>query len=163
MEYREGKWFHPSGLPLADGIDPAEIEAEIKAELADGTIDPRALMQITTRHRDAVLSRGFEWRGHIIQTRPADILNITGASALAIAAINAGAQRGDLRWANPDSDFVWLSASNARIPLDAYDMLDLGQALAAYRTRIIFTARAVKDAIAAGVITTRSEIGALIQ
>jgi hypothetical protein len=159
---QNGVWFHPCGLPLAEGLDPNDVNAEITEELADGAPDKRALSQLATRHRDAVLAQGFVWRGKVFQSGPADVLNVTSAAALALTAINAGAQAGDLRWANPDADFAWLAKDNTRVPMDVYDVLEFGQTLAKRRTRIIFVARTVKDAIALGSVTTRAEIGALI-
>jgi hypothetical protein len=64
---------------------------------------------------------------------------------LAFIAILGGAAAGDLRWADPDADFAWITADNSLMPMDAQTAVELGKAWAAYKERLIFAARALKD------------------
>lgn len=99
--------------------------------------------------RDRRIDGGFTFIGHIFQSRPSDRENVMGAAQLAIAAIGQGAQPGDLRWADPESDFVWITADNAPVPLDAHTTVAMFQAGIAFKSGLTFHARALKDAIIA--------------
>ncbi len=72
-------------------------------------------------------------------------INIAGAGSLALAAIIAGAQPGNLRWVDPNIDFTWVAADNASTPMDAQTCLAFAQAAAAWKARHIRAARALKD------------------
>ena len=90
----------------------------------------------------------FSFQGHDYDCRAetGSLANITGAGALAIAAIMAGKQAGDLRWADPAADFTWLANDNAVVPMDAPTTLAFAAAAATHRRRMIYAARALKDA-----------------
>lgn len=72
-------------------------------------------------------------------------INIAGAGTLALAAIIAGAQPGDLRWADPSADFTWVAADNTLTTMDAQTCLLFAQAAASWKARHIRGARAIKD------------------
>lgn len=72
-------------------------------------------------------------------------INIAGAGTLALAAIIAGAQVGNLRWAGMDRDFTWVAADNAAVPMDAQTCLSFAQAAAVWKARHIHASRAIKD------------------
>ena len=71
--------------------------------------------------------------------------NIAGAATLALAAIVSGAQPGNLRWANPAVDFVWIAADNALVPMDAQTCLTFGAAAADWKARHIYAGRVLKN------------------
>lgn len=95
--------------------------------------------------RDRRIDLGFAFNGTVFQSRPQDRENIMGASTAALAAIVNGAQQGDLRWANPDKDFLWIAADNSEHPMDAQTTFALGKATMAHKEAHIFAGRAVKD------------------
>lgn len=72
-------------------------------------------------------------------------INIAGAGTLALAAIIAGAQPGNLRWANADTDFGWIAADNTMTTMDAQTCLLFAQAAAAWKAGHIHTARVIKN------------------
>lgn len=73
------------------------------------------------------------------------LANITGAGSLALAAIVAGAEAGNLRWASPDEDFYWITNDNRKVSMDAQTTLAFARAAAAWRTAMTYRARALKD------------------
>lgn len=72
-------------------------------------------------------------------------INIAGAGTLALAAIIAGAQPNDLRWADPIADFTWVAADNTQTTMDAQTCLLFAQAAASWKARHIRAARVIKD------------------
>lgn len=97
---------------------------------------------------------GFNFQGHIIQTRGEpknDMLKITGAAAAASIALTLGGKTpSDLRWFDPNADFSWIDEANVEIPLDAPGMIALGQAAAAHVQYYVKMGRSIKDRIIAG-------------
>ena len=73
-------------------------------------------------------------------------INIAGAGTLALAAIMAGAQPGNLRWADPANDFSWVAADNSTVTMDAHTTLNFAKAAADWKARHIRRARVLKDA-----------------
>lgn len=71
--------------------------------------------------------------------------NIAGAHSFALSAIVAGAQPGNLRWADPNNDFEWICADNTKVAMDAITTLKFAAAAMGYKSAIITTARAIKD------------------
>lgn len=119
------------------------------------TPEPPELLPLTVEemcaevdmNRDARIEGGFMFAGHRFQSRPSDRENIMGAAQLAIAAMAQGATAGNLRWANPDQDFVWITADNDLFAMDAPTTLGLFQTGVAFKSRMTFYARALKDAL----------------
>lgn len=70
---------------------------------------------------------------------------IDKARGSALAAIIAGAQPNDLRWADPNTDFGWIAADNSFHTMDAQTCLAFGNAAAAWEGLHIVAARALKD------------------
>lgn len=99
--------------------------------------------------RDTLIEGGFEHDGHRFQSRQSDRENIIGASVAAMGAIMNGAQPGDLRWSDPNSDFVWIAEDNTLVPLDASGMMALYKRGFTFKAGNTFYARALKDAILA--------------
>jgi hypothetical protein len=132
----------PGNVPL-----PADVPA----------VDLPAYVMV---RRDELVDGGVTFNGVEFQTRATDRENIMGASQLALMAIINGAQPGDLRWASPDADFNWIAMDNSMVPMDAQTVIAFGQTAAARKQTLIMTARAIKDAIESGAITTTAEIDA---
>lgn len=83
--------------------------------------------------------------GKVYQFNADSQANVSGAGTLALAAIIAGAQANDYRWASPDADFVWLAADNTTTQMDAQTMLAFAQAAASWKREHIYAARVIKD------------------
>lgn len=99
--------------------------------------------------RDRRIDGGFVFRGERFQSRPSDRENVMGAAQLAMGYLAAGGDPLSLRWADPDNDFVWITADNGTIPLTAADKIAMFQAGVAFKSALTFYARAMKDAVIA--------------
>lgn len=96
--------------------------------------------------RDRRTALGFYYKGHLMQARPADIDNMTGAAFRAFISISQGETiPGDLRWSDPDSDFGWIDADNEILPIDAFDMIEMGTLAMKHKKDHIFAARDLKN------------------
>ncbi len=100
--------------------------------------------QLVNFERDRRMAT-FEFSGVVYDFDSESRDNISGAFALALAAVSAGAQPGDLRWADPDEDFTWIAADNSFVSMDAQTMMAFGQAAGLYKGDLIRTARKIKD------------------
>ena len=95
--------------------------------------------------RDRRVALGFAFQDHHYQTRTAsDRENILGAMNTALAAMMAGAKAGDLRWADPEADFVWIAGDNQRVPMDAQTTLAFGQAATARKSQLVLAGSSLK-------------------
>lgn len=99
--------------------------------------------------RDARIDGGFEWNGSRFQSRPSDRENVMGAATLAMAYMAGGGDPESLRWANPEADFVWITADNSVVPMTAEATVALFQAGVAFKSALTFYARGLKDALIA--------------
>lgn len=70
---------------------------------------------------------------------------IDKARGSALAALIAGAQPGDLRWADANHDFGWIAADNTFHTMDAQTTLAFGNAAAAWEGLHIVAARNLKN------------------
>lgn len=164
LEYRNAKfnavgsidleWNHPVYGWIPFGASPNDVEAhgreffELAKETAEPYVAPVAPAPTSAdvdAERDRRITAGFSFNGVAYQSRPEDRENIMGASTAAVAAISAGAQPGDYRWANADSDFLWIAADNTMHLMDAQTMFAFGQAAMAHKQTLIFAGRAIKD------------------
>lgn len=129
---------------------------EIEAHLIEGgQILPSVEATVTTTEVDAERERrtsdGFMFNGAAYQSRPQDRENIAGAASAAhIALTLAGKQPGDLRWHGGTSDFVWITADNELVPMDAPAVIAFAQEAMRHKHGLIFKARGIKDQIEAG-------------
>ena len=96
--------------------------------------------------RDRRLHLDFTFQGVAFQRDPVSIARITGAATLAGFAIGNGAQPGDLLWHGGDQPFVWIASDNSLVPMDAQTAFAFGAECAAVETRVVFAARALRDA-----------------
>ena len=87
----------------------------------------------------------FVFSGKAYDLKGQSLANVSGAGTLSLAAIINGAQPGDLRWADPDTDFSWIANDNTQTPMDAQTCWAFAQTAAAWRKHCIFKARAIKD------------------
>jgi hypothetical protein len=71
--------------------------------------------------------------------------NTSGLASLALAAIMNGAQPGDLRWSDPDTDFAWVSLNNERTPMDAQTCWAFTQTAEEHKKAMILKASNLKD------------------
>lgn len=92
--------------------------------------------------RDRRVSDRFQFAGVWFQCRPADVTNITGAGASALAALVVGAP-----W---PADFVWIAEDNSLVPMTAAEVIAFGNAYTEFRAAIIFRAAALKARVRAG-------------
>lgn len=145
---------------MIDGVEHDLTPEEEAAYLAELNVPPTEaeLIAYAMRERDVLIDGGLVFAGVAYQTRATDRENILGASLLATLAISAGAQPGDYRWADPDQDFEWIAADNSKTQMDAVTVINFGRAMASRKQQLIFAARAIKDAIDAGTISTFAEI-----
>lgn len=139
---------NPLILPNGDQICAASVGNSYSGfSIVQWLMDePAPLAGDVNRERDFRISNGFVFNGKLFQSRSDDRENIAGAGTLASIAIMGGAQRGNYRWHGGAEDFVWIAADNSLVPLDAFDVVDLGKAAAAWKSAHIFAARLLKDA-----------------
>jgi len=97
------------------------------------------------RERDRRLGLDFEFQGQMYQRDAKSVARISGAGTLALGAIVAGAQVGDLRWHGGDTDFSWIASDNATTTMDAQTCFAFGAAAAAVETELVFKAKALRE------------------
>lgn len=119
---------------------------------AAAALDPlESAIRAVNRARDRRIAAGFTFQGVRFQTDADSVKRIAGAASAALIALTlGGAQAGDLRWADPASDFVWIAADNSLIPMDALTVIAFGQAYMAHERALVFAAKAIKDRVRAG-------------
>lgn len=99
--------------------------------------------------RDRRIDAGIVFGGARFQTREKDREKIMGAFSLAAAFLMTGGDPASLRWHGGASDFEWIAEDNSTVPMSAATVLAFGKAVAAEKSRLIFVARALKDALPA--------------
>lgn len=129
--------FAPSALP--------EERAAAEAVVAD--FDPnQTFPEYVTDERNRRL-KTVTYNGVVFDFcdgKGSDV-NIAGAGTMALSAILAGAQSGDLRWFAPDRDFVWIAADNTLVPMDAQTTLAFAKHAGTWKESLIRAARVLKD------------------
>ena len=120
------------------------------AEAPDHLAERRATLSASVNaERDRRVRTPFVFGEHVFDYDTESQKRITGAATLAGFAMGAGKQPGDLLWHGGETPFMWITADNSLVQLDAPTTFTLGQAAAAWESAHIFAARALKDAIAA--------------
>lgn len=114
---------------------------EIAAELERRRVD---MARLVDAERDRRIAAGFVFAGTMYQSRTADWEVYSGKALEAFIAVMGGAQAGDMRWSDPDSDFAWIAADNSRVPMDAQTVIELAKAASAHRTRLTFAGSDIK-------------------
>lgn len=166
------KWFYDDGSPVTDETlaehgwlpvvrvpqhdpetevarerDHAEWTVEVDRVLVtyDVSAKPPPSANDVMKERDRRLIADFEFGGKMYQRDQASLQRITGAATLAGFAIANGAQVGDLRWANANTDFAWIASDNSVVTMDAQTCFAFGQAAANVETAIIFAAKTLRE------------------
>lgn len=106
---------------------------------------PEITSAMVDAERDRRISAGFDFEAVHYQSRPSDWEVYSGKALEAFIAISSGAQIGDLRWSDPDSDFAWITADNSRVPMDAQTVIELAKAASAHRTKLTFAGSYIKS------------------
>jgi hypothetical protein len=150
----EGLGRVPFTASMAEG-EPEYAHELYRRALAGefGKVEPYAepiktqetMAALVDAERDRRIDAGFTFKGKLYQTRQTDRENIAGASQIAFMAIVGGAEAGDLRWADPDNDYVWIAMDNTLTPMDAQTVVEFGKAAAARKTQLIYAARELKN------------------
>lgn len=132
-----GNADHAATLSMGIEIEPYEAPAATTAEV--------------DRLRDAKIAGGFTFAGTHFQTDAQSVKRIAGAASAAHVAITQdSAQVGDLRWADPDSDFQWIATDNSLVSMDAHTAVAFGRAYMAFERALVFAASAIKARIRNG-------------
>lgn len=118
------------------------ISDKTAAELAKDVATKKDAIRV---ERDRRLQADFTFNGQTFQRDTESLARITGAATLAGFAIAAGAQPGDLRWANPARDFGWIASDDTVVPMDAQTAFAFGQAAAEIETSIVFAAKTLRE------------------
>jgi hypothetical protein len=121
--------------------------------IRDGVIEPLVKYATTgdvSAERDRRLYLGFEFEGRTYQASARHMPNISSAAIAGSLAVAAGTQPGDYRWNGPSEDFAFITADNQQVPMDAFDVMRLGQAASRFSSPIVNAARLLKDRIEAG-------------
>lgn len=137
-----------AALEWRDDGDPPSL-AELQAKAAELEIE--TCTEAVNVLRDTKIADGFIFGGVLFQTDLVSVKRIAGAASAAHVAITQdGAAAGDLRWADPDSDFEWIAADNSVVAMDAPTVVAFGQAYMAFERELVFAASAIKARIRAG-------------
>ena len=123
-----------------------DFDAFLKSEnLVEGE-EPKAIIsrEQINAERDRRIRANFVFNGNPFQFDEMSKQRITGAATLAGFAIGKGAPEGNLRWADPNNDFVFISAEDKFVPMDAQTCFAFGSAAARHETAHIFAASALK-------------------
>lgn len=125
----------PDSVSIGWAYDGADFTAPTPPPIEPALIDVE---------RDRRIAAGFVFNGVLYQSRAIDQKRINGAATLALAAIVSGAQPGNLRWANPDSDFEWIATDNSRHSMDAQTVMAFAGVAAAWESAHVFAANDLK-------------------
>lgn len=106
---------------------------------------PATTTEQVNAERDRRAALPFTFNNQQFQARVEDQKRINGAVTLALIAISAGAQPGDLRWHGGTEDFVWIADDNSLVTMDAFTMIEFGKAAAFHEAGHVFAARAIKN------------------
>lgn len=135
-------------MPLSKIVDGVVVELSTEEEatiLAERSENAKVTPEQVKVERDRRLESDFLFNGKMFQRDSKSLDRITGAATLAGFAIANGAQPGNLRWANPDRDFGWISSDDTVVPMDAQTTFQFGQVAANIETSIIFAAKQLRE------------------
>lgn len=140
--------------PAIGAEDVAAIEAALEAcppAPAETPLTPEQLVARINQERDRRIAGGFDHDGHRFQSRQSDRENIIRKGDRADAAVLAGAVADDLLWdvTTEGQDFVFITADNASLSRDAFQMVALRDAGERFKQAVTFYARGLKDAVLA--------------
>ena len=95
--------------------------------------------------RDRRMGMTFVFDNNVYDCDQASLSRITAAAALAGFAIGAGAQKGFLNWNGEPDPFLWITADNRNVPMDAQTCFAFGQAAARNQSAHVFAGKALKQ------------------
>lgn len=157
-QWRSARGIFPIAEPEAPQADQRIIASRIEGEdrpvrVHDMEAVPAGEARVAAQaaidaERDRRIIAGFAFGGRVFQSRPEDQKRIAGAFSLALGAVFAGAQPGDLLWHQPvdGKPFAFIAFDNEEVPMDAQTMLAFGRVAAGWESAHIFAARALKNA-----------------
>lgn len=125
---------------IPEGVT-AMSDAEVQAHIAPSSV----VATDVDAERDRRIDVGVEFQGVMFQSRATDRENIAGAAQLGFMALMAGAQPDDLRWSDPNQDFVWIASDNTLVPMDAQAVVEFGKVAAQRKQALIMAGRQLKD------------------
>lgn len=129
--------FIPGLVTLSEG------EWAIADEYAHGKAMEPTRDQINAE-RDRRFGLGFYFGGVLFQSDRDSRENVAGAGTMALGAMMAGKQPGDLKWARPDRDFTWTAADNSQVPMDAPTTFTFAASLGLRKEAFIKAAQEIK-------------------
>ncbi len=106
---------------------------------------PIDLVAAVNQERDRRIAAGVTFGGKVYQSDSTSKQRLLGVALQATLAIMNGAQANNMRWADPDIDFTYISADNTAVVMDAPTVIALGQTVAGHEKSMIYKARALKD------------------
>lgn len=130
--------------PEQENGTPEQVETIKKRIAALDEVPVLPTREQVNAERDRRIEANFVFDGNPYQFDEMSKQRITGAATLAGFAIGKGAPEGYLRWADADNDFVFISAEDVFVPMDAQKCFAFGQAAARHETAHIFAASAIK-------------------
>jgi hypothetical protein len=133
-------WVASGGVPARIG---SELELNDVLRPAGLAIPVVTAFDVNTERDRRMALFTFDGRYYDLDNQA--LANVSGSGTLALAAIGNGAQVGDLRWADPNEDFTWITHDNVIVPMDAQTCWAFAQAAAMWRKHCIYKARALKD------------------
>jgi hypothetical protein len=138
-----------SEIPLGKQpqVQSVEVAADgLSAQYVWSFVDAsRPTHEDVNAERDNRIASGFQFNGKSYSMDSESKARIIGAATLAGFAMAAGKGAGDYRWHGAVTDFAWIADDNSLNPMDAPTCFEFGQAAAAWETKQIFLARAIKQ------------------
>lgn len=93
---------------------------------------------------------GLTFGGKAYQSDPVAVQRLQAAATAALAAVVSGhGAAGNLRWADPDTDFAWISTDNSLNTMDAPTMLGFYSAAITIGQKLILFGRSMKNQVLA--------------
>jgi hypothetical protein len=140
-------------LPFVPVAGKVPDGAPIYVRNADGSIGTTFMLvdapppgaAAVDAERDRRVVETFTYAGHAIALDEKSLTRITAMGADARFAQLAGAAAGNLRWADPNTDFGWIDGDNNLLPLDAPGMATMADEAKRWVSNHTFAARALKD------------------
>jgi hypothetical protein len=135
------EWKKSGGVPMRVGGERALSVILNGLGLQTPTVLPGQVTQEAARR----MVSGFAFQGRTFQSDVESQKRAAGAVTMAILAVIAGKQPGDLRWHDGDDDFYWIASDNARVPMDSQTVVAFGKAAGEWESQHVYAARKLKD------------------
>ncbi len=142
--------WHPRAALTIWTDDERAAHGIVRIEVPAAAPSAEDICRQIDNFRDQRIDGGFEYLGHIIQSRASDRENIAALGSDAAEAVREGAEAGDYLW-HPGfpAGFGFITAANIAVPLDAIQMKGLRSRGLAFKAAQTFHARDLKDAVLA--------------